>query len=282
MNFNKSDIAFGGNRIRRIWDKGEWFFSIIDIVGVLIDSKDIKQYIKKMRKRDSELNRNWGTICTPLKLIAKDGKKRLVNCADKRGIFRIIQSIPSKKAEPFKMWLAKVGSERIDEIIDPELSIERAMGNYVKKGYSEKWINQRLKTIEVRKDLTDEWKRVGLESSENYAILTNDITEAWSGKSIREYKEFKNLKNENLRDNMTNLELVLNMLAEATTTEFSKDESPETFEESREVATKGGTVAGNTRRDIEMKLGKKIISPKNSREIIDLNKEKGVINKILK
>lgn len=279
MKQDKSSLAiFEGRKIRRIWHDEDWYYSVVDVIGVLTDSKNPKGYLKDIRRRDLYLNEGWGQIATPL-LIETSGGKQLVNCASKKGIFRIIQSIPSKKAEPFKRWLAKVGSDRIDEIIDPELSIDRAMKTYIEKGYSEKWVNQRIKTIEVRKELTNEWKRVGIEDNDDYAILTNDITKAWSGKSIREYKDFKNLKRENLRDSMTNLELVLNMLAEATTTEFSKKENPKNFEKSRRIAIMGGSVAGNARKEIEEQLGEEVISSKNSRKIITLKEEEKEIIK---
>ena len=260
---------FENHPVQSVWDeeKEEWFFSVADVISILTDSKDVKQYIKKMRSRDEELNLKWGTICTPVQMVAADGKKRKINASNTEGILRIIQSIPSKKAEPFKMWLAKVGRERIDEITDPELSINRAVETYRKKGNSEKWISQRLKSIEVRKDLTDEWNRSGVTQSQDYAILTNEITKAWSGKTVAEYKRHKNLKKENLRDNMTNMELVLNMLAEVTTTEISKSENPQGFEESKSVARRGGAVAGNARRDIEKQTGKSVISKSNAKEI---------------
>ena len=260
---------FENHPVQSVWDeeKEEWFFSVADVISILTDSKDVKQYIKKMRSRDEELNLKWGTICTPVQMVAADGKKRKINASNTEGILRIIQSIPSKKAEPFKMWLAKVGRERIDEITDPELSINRAVETYRKKGYSEKWISQRLKSIEVRKDLTDEWNRSGVTQSRDYAILTNEITKAWSGKTVAEYKRHKNLKKENLRDNMTNMELVLNMLAEVTTTEISKSENPQGFEESKGVARRGGAVAGNARKDIEKQTGKSVISKSNAKEI---------------
>jgi len=270
-------IIFDDKKIRRIWYNEDWYISIIDVVEVLTESNNPRRYWSDLKsKLVSEGSEVYEKI-VQLKLESQDGKLRETDCSNKEGVFRIIQSIPSKRAEPFKIWLAKIGGERIDEIENPELSIDRAMKTYLEKGYSEKWINQRIKTIEVRKDLTDEWNRVGVESSEDYAILTNDMTKAWSGLSVKDYKDFKNLKKENLRDNMTNLELVLNMLAEATTTEFSRKENPNSFEESRNVAVKGGNVSGNTRKEIEEKLGKKIVSSKNSREIIDLDKEKEVL-----
>ena len=267
---------FEGKNIRRIWYNEEWWFSIIDIVAALTGSTDPKQYIKKMHQRDQILNTNWGTICTLLELTAPDGKKRETNCVNTESAFRIIQSIPSLKAEPFKLWLAKVGYERINETYDPELAFNRAMKTYLQKGYSKEWINQRLKTIEIRKELTDEWNRSGVEKESDFAILTNEITKAWSGKTVSEYKQFKNLKKEGLRDNMTNMELVLNMLAEATTTEISKKENPQTFHENKEVAVKGGTVAGNTRRDIEKQLGESVVTPQNSQDYLE-NKKKRML-----
>lgn len=275
---NGKKLIIFENKIRKVWDskKEDWFFSVVDVVGVLVESKDIKQYIKKMKQRNSELQSNWGTICTLVEMVAKDGKKRLINCADTKGILRIIQSIPSKKAESFKLWLAKVGSERIDEMENPELSINRAMENYLALGYSGKWINQRIKTIEVRKELTDEWKRSGVEEGSEFAILTNEMTKAWSGKSVRRYKEFKGLKKRSLRDNMTNLELALNMLAEATTTEFSKKENPNGLDESLDVAKRGGKIVGDTRKNIEKRLGKEAVSNKNSEDIISLNGKENI------
>ena len=269
MDKHESIKLFEEKQIRTAWVEAEekWYFAVSDVVEVLSESRDVKQYIKKMRNRDPELNMKWGTICTPVPMIAADGKTRRINAADTEGLLRIIQSIPSKKAEPFKLWLAKVGRERIDEIADPELSIDRAVALYRRKGYSEKWITQRLKSIEVRKDLTDEWNRSGVTGSQDYAILTNEITKAWSGKTVAEYKRYKGLKKENLRDNMTNMELVLNMLAEVTTTELSKVENPQGFEESRTVARRGGSVAGNARKDIEKQTGRNVVSPLNAREI---------------
>lgn len=234
---------FQDQSIRTHWDdeKELWYFSVQDVVQVLSESKDIKQYIKKMRSRDSELNSNWGTICTPVQMIAADGKLRKIQASDTEGLFRIIQSIPSPKAEPFKRWLAKVGAERIEETEDPELAFDRAMATYLKKGYSKEWINQRLKSIEVRKELTDEWQERGVKEGLEYAILTNEITQAWADKSVKDYKKLKGLKKQNLRDNMSNLELVLNMLAEASTTEISKEHQPEGLAENKTVARKGGT-----------------------------------------
>lgn len=257
---------FENQQIRSVWDeeKQEWFFSVVDIVAVLTESTDPKQYIKKMRSRDTELAAKWGTICTPVAMMAKDGKKRQVQAADMTGIFRIIQSIPSPKAEPFKMWLAEVGKERIDEIIDPELTIDRALETYLKKGYSREWINQRLQAIQVRKELTDAWQDHGVAAGREFAILTDEISRAWAGMTTREYKNFKGLKKENLRDNMTTLELVLNMLAEATTTELTKQTNPQGLDENKQVAQRGGTVAGNARKEIEAHTGKPVLSRQNA------------------
>lgn len=257
---------FNGKTVRAAWnaEEEEWYFSVVDVVEVLTDSVDPKQYIKKMRSRDPELGAKWGTICTPVEMFGKDGKKRKVQAMSTSGILRLIQSIPSPKAEPFKVWLAEVGSERLDEIADPEKAIRRGADFYRAKGYTEGWINQRLQTIEMRKELTDEWKARGIESEKDYAILTNEMTKAWSGLSVREYKELKGLKKENLRDNMTNIELVLNMLAEVTTTALSKQKQPETFDENKRVAKDGGSVAKNARTDIESRLGKSVISPLNA------------------
>ena len=266
----KNEIKiFNDKQVRTVWDdeKEEWFFSVVDVVDVveiLTESKDPKQYIKKMRSRDEQLNLNWGTICTLVKMPGKDGKNREIQASTTEGILRIVQSIPSPKAEPFKMWLAKVGAERLDEIADPEKAIERGADYYRAKGYTENWINQRLQTIEMRKELTDEWKARGIEQETDYAILTNEMTKAWSGLSVKEYKNLKGLKKENLRDNMTNIELVLNMLAEVTTTAISKSKEPETFGESLSIAKEGGTVAKNARTDIESRIGKSVVSPLNA------------------
>jgi len=264
-------VVFQDKKIRRIWYDDEWYFSVVDVVQVLTDSNNPRNYWHMLKKRESDAGIELSTNCVQLKMESSDGKRYMTDCANLKGIFRIIQSIPSKKAEPFKLWLAEVGSERIDEMENPELSIDRAMKNYLTKGYSEKWINQRLKTIEIRKELTDEWRRSGVEEGSEFAILTNEITLAWSGKSIREYKGLKKLRKENLRDNMTNLELALNTLAEATTTEISKEESPGEFGESLNVARRGGGVAGNARKDIERELERKVVSSKNSEDIIYLD-----------
>ncbi len=270
---------FEQKQVRTLWNEDEekWYFSVQDVVEILSESADVKQYIKKMRSRNPELNSNWGTICTPLKMLAADGKMRKIQTADTEGILRIIQSIPSKKAEPFKQWLAKVGSERIDEIEDPELAFERAMETYLKKGYSKDWVNQRLKSIEIRKELTDEWDNRGVKKGLEYAILTNEITKAWSGLTTKEYKVFKDLKKENLRDNMTNLELIFNMLAEASTTEISKEEEPNNFEENIEVAKKGGKVANVARLQLEKTTGKKVVTKQNVKSIIS-HKNKKVVD----
>ncbi len=258
---------FQGRRVRTHWDedKEKWFFSIVDIIAILTDSdfQNARKYWNKLAQRMREEGNESVTNCHQLKLEASDGKFYLTDVGDTEQILRLIQSIPSKKAEPFKLWLARVGSERIDETHNPELAIDRAMKTYLKKGYSKEWINQRLKTIEVRKELTDEWERVGIEEEQEFAILTDEITKAWSDLSIKDYKRFKNLKKENLRDNMTNLELVLNMLAEVTTKEFSKKENPKEFSESLEVAKKGGNVAGNARREIESVTGDSVVSEEN-------------------
>lgn len=266
MEQEKSIKLFQEKKIRTAWnaEEQEWYFSVVDVVGTLTDSADPKQYIKKMRSRDPELNSKWGTICTPVEMIALDGKKRKIQAAKTEGLLRIIQSIPSPKAEPFKMWLAKVGSERLDEIADPELAFQRAVDTYRQKGYSEGWIDQRLKSIEIRKGLTDEWDRTGIKKGVEYAILTDEITKAWSGMTTREYKEYKNLKKESLRDNMTNLELVLNMLAEVSVTEISKKADPTTFAENRTVAKQGGQVAGEARRNLEQRLGHPVVTPLNA------------------
>ncbi len=262
---------FESKKIRSVWyeDEEKWYFSVQDVVEILTDSADIKQYIKKLRNRDPELFTNWGTICTLVEMTAADGKKRKIQASNTEGLFRIIQSIPSAKAEPFKQWLAKVGYERIEETEDPELSFDRAMETYLAKGYTKAWINQRLKSIEVRKELTDEWENRGVQKGLDFAMLTDIITKAWSGKSVKQYKKHKDLKKENLRDNMTNMELVLNMLAEVSTTEISKKKKPKTIDQSKVVAQQGGTIAGNARKQIEAKTGKKIVSKLNAKNIIE-------------
>ena len=274
---------FENKVVRSHWDaeQEEWYFSVVDVIEVLTESKDAKQYLKKMRSRDLELNSNWGTICTLVKMVGKDGKLREIQAANTAGILRLIQSIPSSKAEPFKLWLAQVGSERLDEIADPEKAILRGADFYRAKGYTENWINQRLQTIEMRKELTDEWKARGIDKEKDYAILTNEMTKAWSGLSVKDYKELKGLKKENLRDNMTNIELVLNMLAEVTTTAISKSKEPETFSENLQVAKEGGSVAKNARVDIEERIGKSVISPLNAEDkiLLDVKYVKGIEEK---
>lgn len=261
---------FEEKKVRTVWDseKEKWYFSIVDVVEVLTDSADPKQYIKKMKARDPELKANWGTICTLLQLVSADGKKHKEMTADQQGIFRIIQSIPSPKAEPFKMWMAQVASQRIDQMQDPELSIEQAMSDYKRLGYSDKWINQRIKGIEVRKELTDEWQRAGVQEGLEYASLTDIITKEWSGMTTRQYKDHKNLKKENLRDNMTNIELALNMLAEASTTEISKQKNPKGYRQSARVAKEGGSVAKAARRQLENKTGKSAISSEKASDYL--------------
>ena len=260
---------FEDKKIRTAWDEEqeEWYFSVQDVVAVLAESSDPKQYIKKMRARDPELSANWGTICTPVQMTAADGKMRKIQAADTEGLLRIIQSIPSPKAEPFKRWLAKVGRERIEETIDPEQAIDRALETYQKKGYDTDWIHQRLLSIRVRNELTAEWQERGVQQGKEYAILTDEITKAWSGMSTRQYKKLKGLKKENLRDNMGTMEIVLNMLAEATTTELSKAHQPEGFSESQVIARRGGSYAGQVRQDIEKDTGRPVITSQNAAQL---------------
>jgi hypothetical protein len=260
---------FEQKQIRSIWrdDNEKWYFSIIDVIEVLTGTDRPRKYWNdlkaKLRKEGSELSEKIGQ----LKLIAEDGKLRKTDVADTEQLFRLIQSIPSPRVEPFKIWLAQVGRERIDEIEDPELGIDRLMETYLRKGYSKEWINQRLKSIEVRKELTDEWEKRGVQKGQEFAILTDEITRAWSGLTTKQYKGLKDLKKENLRDHMTNLELVLNMLAEATTSEISKTKNPDTFEKSRIIAHQGGTIAGNTRREIEEKTGRRVVTGTNAKQL---------------
>ena len=269
MDENNSIQLFEDRKIRTAWDeeKEEWYFSVQDVVSVLSESTDPKQYIKKMRARDPQLSANWGTICTPVQMLAADGKQRKVQAANTEGILRIIQSIPSPKAEPFRLWLAAVGRERIEETIDPEQAIDRALETYQKKGYDADWIHQRILSIRVRNELTAEWQARGVEQGREYAILTDEITKAWSGMTTRQYKKLKGLKKENLRDNMSTLEIVLNMLAETTTTELSKAHRPEGFEESRIVARRGGKVAGDARRAIEADTGRPAVTAENAAQL---------------
>jgi hypothetical protein len=263
---------FDSKKIRSSWDaeQEKWYFSIVDVIDTLTEQSNhqsARNYWKVLKSRLKKEGNETVTNCNRLKLLAEDGKYRETDVADTEQLFRLIQSIPSPKAEPFKQWLAKVGYERIEESQDPEKSIDRAMENYQNLGYSTAWINQRLKSIEVRKELTDEWETRGVKQRQEFATLTDIITQAWSGKTVKQYKEFKTLKKENLRDNMTNLELVLNMLAEATTTEISKETNPETFSDNVKVAKKGGQIAGNTRKEIEQQTGKKIVSKVNAKTL---------------
>jgi hypothetical protein len=261
---------FQDTKVRTAWIEHEekWYFSIVDVVGILSDSVDPQAYWRKLKQRLLIEGNETVTNCHALKMEASDGKMRMTDVADTEQLLRLIQSVPSKKAEPFKQWLAQVGRERIDEIEDPEIGFDRLMETYLRKGYSKAWINQRLKSIEVRKELTDEWDNRGVKKGQEYAILTDEITKAWSGFSVRQYKNYKSLKKENLRDNMTNLELVLNMLAEATTTEISKEKKPETFAQNRKIAKQGGTIAGNARKQIEEKSGKKVVTKLSARQAL--------------
>lgn len=264
---NNEIKIFDGNKIRSAWDneKEEWYFSVVDIVGVLTNSNDAGAYWRKLKQRLTAEGSEVVTFCHALKLKShKDGKMYKTDVADIQGIFRIIQSIPSPKAEPFKMWLAEVGKERIDETIDPELTIDRALETYLKKGYSKEWINQRLQSIQVRKELTDTWQDHGIKESREYAILTNEISKAWSGMTTKEYKTFKGLKKENLRDNMSSTELILNMLAETATKDIANSSNPYGLEENKKVARRGGNIAGNARKEIEQETGNSVITSKNS------------------
>jgi len=266
---------FNEKQIRTIWDdeQEKWYFSIVDVVGVLSESTNPNNYWKVLKHRLLKEGSELVTNCNQLKMLSSDGKYYKTDVADTEQLFRIIQSIPSPKAEPFKLWLAKVGRERIDEIEDPEIGIDRLMETYLKKGYSSAWINQRLKSIEIRKELTDEWDKRGVKKGQEYAILTNEITQAWSGLTTKQYKNLKQLKRENLRDHMTNLELVLTMLAEATTTEISKEKKPKNFKENRHIAKQGGTISGNTRKEIEEKTGKRIITNQNAKKLLGKQKK---------
>ena len=263
---------FEGSQIRSVWDneREEWYFSVVDVIGSLTESNNPRDYWYRVKKRMSDEERSeLSTICRQLKLKAPDGKMRLTDVAGMQGIFRIIQSVPSPKAEPFKMWLAEVGKERIDEIIDPELTIDRALESYARKGYSREWINQRLQAIQVRKELTDTWQDHGVKTGNEYAILTNEISKAWSGMTTREYKDFKGLKKENLRDNMSTTELILNMLAETATKDIAEATNPQGLEENKQVAQDGGSIAGDARKSIEARTGKPVITSKNA---IDLGR----------
>ena len=263
---------FEGSQIRSVWDneREEWYFSVVDVIGSLTESNNPRDYWYRVKKRMSEEEKSeLSTICRQLKLKAPDGKMRLTDVAGMQGIFRIIQSVPSPKAEPFKMWLAEVGKERIDEIIDPELTIDRALESYARKGYSREWINQRLQAIQVRKELTDTWQDHGVKGGNEYAILTNEISKAWSRMTAREYKDFKGLKKENLRDNMSTTELILNMLAETATKDIAEAKNPQGLEENKQVAQDGGSIASDARKSIEARTGKPVITSKNA---IDLGR----------
>jgi len=266
---------FQEKQIRTHWDEDQekWFFSIVDVVGVLTASPNPRKYWSVLKTRLKAEGSELATNCSQLKMLSRDGKYYKTDVADTEQLFRLIQSIPSPRVEPFKLWLAKTGRERLDEIEDPELGIDRLMETYLKKGYSKEWINQRLKSIEVRKELTNEWENRGVKKGQEFAILTDVITKACSDLSTKQYEKLKDIKKENLRDHMTNLELVLNMLAEATTTEISKEKKPESFEDSKKIAKQGGTIAGNTRREIEEKTGKKVVTSRNAKEL-DSSKNK--------
>ena len=263
---------FEGSQIRSVWDneREEWYFSVVDVIGSLTESNNPRDYWYRVKKRMSEEERSeLSTFCRQLKLKSTDGKSYKTDVVDMQGIFRIIQSVPSPKAEPFKMWLAEVGKERIDEIIDPELTIDRALESYARKGYSREWINQRLQAIQVRKELTDTWQDHGVKAGNEYAILTNEISKAWSGMTTREYKDFKGLKKENLRDNMSTTELILNMLAETATKDIAEATNPQGLDENKQVAQDGGSIAGDARKSIEARTGKPVITSKNA---IDLGR----------
>lgn len=276
---NNEIKIFEGNQIRSVWDndKEEWYFSVVDVVGTLTDSKDPGAYWRKLKQRLKEEGSEVVTFCHGLKLKAADGKMRESDVADMQGIFRIIQSVPSPKAEPFKMWLAEVGKERLDEIVDPELKIERALETYLRNGYSREWINQSLQAIQVRKELTDSWQEHGVKEGLEYAILTNEISKAWSGMTTREYKDFKGLKKQNLRDNMSTTELILNMLAETATKDIANASNPQGLEENKKVAKRGGNVAKVAKETLEQETGKPVITTKNAidfgRLISDVTKE---------
>lgn len=263
VNMEKALVVFQDMQIRRKWHNNEWYFSVVDIIEALTDSNDPKQYIKKLRSRDLELNLKWGTICTPLEIIAPDGKLRKTNCSNTKGIFRLIQSIPSKKAEPFKQWLAKVGYERVQEIENPELAQKRMRELYQAKGYSDAWIEQRLRGIIIRNDLTDEWKDRNVKEGREFAILTDEISKATFGKTVQEYKEHKGLDKQNLRDHMGDLELIFNMLGEKVTTEITRNKNMKGFEKCQEASKEGGEVAGNARKDAEKRIGKGVVTDDN-------------------
>ena len=267
---------FDDKQVRTIWDSEQekWFIAIVDVIALLTESPNPQVYWRVMKKRLLDEGNETVTNCNGLKMLAADGKMRMTDVADAEQLFRLIQSIPSPKAEPFKLWLAQVAAERLDEMQDPELSIDRALEQYLKLGYTESWINQRLKSIEIRKELTDEWKSRGLKEGQQFATLTDIITKAWAGKTTKEYKVFKGLKKENLRDNMTNTELILNMLAEASTKDISAAVEPKDFEESKNVAQQGGNVARVALKELESKTGKKVVSTSNAKGVLDIEKAK--------
>lgn len=264
---------FFDDKVRKVWHKQqeEWYFSIVDVCQVLTDSADGRKYWNKLKQRLKEEGSETVTNCHQLKMRASDGKMRKTDAANTEQLLRIIQSIPSKKAEPFKMWLAQVGKERLDEIADPELAFERMIRTYRQKGYTDAWIQQRLRSIDIRKELTDEWRRSGIEAPNEYAALTSILTQAWSGKTVKSYKEYKGLHKENLRDNMTNVELALNQLAEVSATMLSKSKNPKGFHQSKGVAVEGGSIAGNARKELEEKLGRSVISPSNASDPLSLD-----------
>ena len=270
MNENFAIQLFEGKKVRIVWDaeQEKYYFSVTDIVQVLTDSVNPRDYIKKMLRRDPELKSKWGTICPPVEMLAPDGKRRKTQAADLEGIFRIIQAIPSKKAEPVKQWLAELGSMRVDQMIDPELTFQMAVEDYRRQGYSDRWINERMRSIEMRKELTDEWHRSGIHEPKDFAILTNVLTKAWSGMTTGEYKRHKGLTKENLRDNMTNVELALNTLAEVATTEIARQRQTQGMSESRQAAQAGGQIAKNTRDDLERQLGRTVISSERASDYI--------------
>jgi hypothetical protein len=265
---------FEEQQVRSVWNEEQqkWYFSIIDVIAVLTESVDASAYWRKLKQRLKVEGNETVTSCHALKMLAADGKMRSTDVATTEQLFRLIQSIPSPKAEPFKLWLAQIAHERINEMQDPELTIDRALEQYMNLGYSESWINQRLKSIEIRKELTDEWKRLGLKEGQVFATLTDIITKTWSGKTTKEYKVLKGLKKENLRDNMTNTELILNMLAEASTKDISQAVNPKTLSESKKIAKQGGNIAGNARKELEQKTGKKVISELNAQTFLDNKK----------
>jgi len=283
MNKENRIQLFQKQAVRTHWDEEKelWYFSIIDVIEILTEQKDFqgaRNYWKVLKHRLLKEGNETVTNCNRLKMLAKDGKMRMTDVADTEQLLRLIQSIPSPKAEPFKLWLAKVGYERIEETEDPELAFNRAMETYLAKGYSKEWINQRLKSIEVRKELTDQWQEGGMKQGLEYAILTNELTKAWAGKNVKEYKKYKGLKKENLRDNMSNLELVLNMLAEASTTEISKEKRPKGLAENKDIARKGGNAAKKARLEIEKQTGKPIVTTKNAKNLLDKPNNKNIGN----